>query len=102
MTTTPVVEHGLLTIKPGTKAAFETAMREALPLISSKPGFGGVRVAECVERPGTYLLLVEWDSLEAHTEGFRKSPEYEHWRAALHPFYDPFPTIEHFVDVATA
>ncbi len=99
MTTTPVLEHGLLTIKTGGEAAFETALRGAVPLISGQPGFVSIRVSRCLERPHTYLLLVEWDSLEAHTEGFRKSAEYGPWRDALHHFYDPMPTIEHFVDV---
>jgi heme-degrading monooxygenase HmoA len=40
-----------------------------------------------------------WDSLESHTEGFRGSPGYQRWRALLHSFYDPFPTVEHYVVV---
>jgi hypothetical protein len=28
--------------------------------------------------------------------GFRSSPEYQRWRALLHRFYDPYPTVEHF------
>jgi heme-degrading monooxygenase HmoA len=49
-----------------------------------------------IESPNLYLLLVEWDSVEAHTDGFRTSPEYEFWKALLHHFYDPFPVGEHF------
>ena len=48
------------------------------------------------------MLLVEWDSLEAHTEGFRGSPAYQEWRALLHHFYDPHPVVEHFSTVVTA
>ena len=43
-----------------------------------------------------HLLLVEWQTLEDHTEGFRGSEEYQEWRRLLHGFYDPFPTVEHF------
>ena len=49
-----------------------------------------------MERPSCFLLLVEWERLEDHTEGFRGSTAYEEWRAALHHFYDPFPIVEHF------
>ena len=49
-----------------------------------------------LERPSRYLLLVEWETLEDHTIGFRQSPRYEKWRALLHHFYDPFPVVEHF------
>ena len=52
------------------------------------------------ERPGTYLLLVGWDTVEAHTEGFRGSPEYHRWRELLHPFYEPFPIVEHFAPIS--
>jgi len=40
--------------------------------------------------------------LEDHTEGFRGSAEYEQWRALLHHFYEPFPTVEHYEPVTTA
>jgi len=63
------------------------------------PGFRSLRLSRCVERPSRYLLLVEWRELEDHTEGFRGSPEYEAWRALLHHFYDPFPTVEHYEDI---
>jgi heme-degrading monooxygenase HmoA len=42
------------------------------------------------------LLLVQWGSLEDHTEGFRKSVDYQEWKRLLHHFYDPFPVVEHY------
>lgn len=47
-----------------------------------------------------YLLLVEWDSIEAHIDGFRTSNKYQDWKRLLHRFYAPFPTVEHFTAVA--
>ena len=52
-----------------------------------------------MEEPGSYLLLVEWDRLEDHVDGFRGSAEYQQWKALLHHFYDPFPTVSHFEPV---
>lgn len=63
------------------------------------PGFRALTLSRCVERSHTYLLLVEWDQLEDHTEGFRNSPQYQEWRNLLHRYYEPFPTVEHFVPV---
>jgi heme-degrading monooxygenase HmoA len=60
------------------------------------PGFRSLRLERCVEIPSRYLLLVEWDTLEDHTEGFRGSTEYREWRRLLHHFYDPIPTVEHY------
>lgn len=73
-------------------------MVQARPLIAASPGFQGIEVRPCIERPGSYLLLVHWERLEDHTEGFRKSARYEEWRTLLHHFYDPFPTVEHFAE----
>ncbi|MEI8050908.1 MAG: antibiotic biosynthesis monooxygenase [Actinomycetes bacterium] len=97
-----IVEHAVLEVRPGQEAAFETALQEALVHISSSPGFGSLRVARGIESASRYILVVEWDTLEAHTEGFRGSPAYDKWRAALHHFYEPFPTVEHFTVVAEA
>ncbi|MBC8038405.1 MAG: antibiotic biosynthesis monooxygenase [Rhizobiales bacterium] len=91
-----IVEHAILNVKPGQAAAFEQAMQTALPLISATPGFLGLEVRPCLETTGRYLLLVRWETLEAHTEGFRGSNRYEKWRALLHGFYDPFPLVEHY------
>lgn len=97
-----VLEQALLPVKPGLESEFEAAFAQAKAIISAMPGFRSLTLSRCIERPETYLLLVEWERLEDHTAGFRGSPEYRRWRALLHHFYEPFPTVEHFqlVDVA--
>ena len=97
-----IIEHALLPVGPGREPEFEEAFAEAKALIASMPGFHRLTLSRCVERPGTYLLLVEWERLEDHTEGFRGSPEFQEWRRRLHHFYDPPPTVEHFEPVHTA
>ena len=94
-------ERGLASL-PGREDEFLAAMEQAKALIAASPWFVSLRVERCVERPNGFLLLVEWERLEDHTEGFRGSPAYEQWRGALHHFYDPFPTVEHYDVVATA
>jgi heme-degrading monooxygenase HmoA len=94
-----ITEHALLDVIPGRELEFVDAMERAKSLIAASPGFLSLRVERCVERPNRFLLLVEWERLEDHTEGFRLSPAYEEWRAALHHFYDPFPVVEHFEQV---
>jgi heme-degrading monooxygenase HmoA len=94
-----ITEHALLDVVPGRENEFVGAMERAKSLISASPGFVSLRVERCLERPSRFLLLVEWERLEDHTEGFRGSPAYEEWRAALHHFYNPFPVVEHFEPV---
>ena len=91
-----ILEMAVLTIKPGQSGAFEAAMAKARPLIAATPGFQRIEVRPCVETADRYLLLVWWDTLEAHTVGFRQSERYAPWRGLLHDFYEPFPLVEHF------
>lgn len=102
VTTTGILEHAVLPVKPGCEAEFEVAFREAKPLIAGRPGFRHLTLSRSVETPNTYLLLVWWDTVEDHTEGFRQSPEYQRWRALLHHFYDPYPDVEHFATITLA
>jgi heme-degrading monooxygenase HmoA len=91
-----ILEHALLEVIPGQESAFEAAFDTARPVISSMPGFVDLTLSRCVEKPSRYLLLVHWQRLEDHTEGFRGSDQYAEWRALLHHFYEPFPTVEHY------
>jgi heme-degrading monooxygenase HmoA len=97
-----VLEHALLSVQPGQEAAFEAAFAQAKRIIAFMPGFGRLSLSRCLERPSTYLLLVEWHRLEDHTVGFRGSTEYQQWRQLLHHFYDPFPVVEHYEAVLSA
>ncbi|OOP60414.1 antibiotic biosynthesis monooxygenase [Arthrobacter sp. SRS-W-1-2016] len=94
-----ILEHAILPVRPGGESDFEEAFRAARPLISRQPGFRSLSISRSIESPNLFLLLVEWDSIEAHTEGFRGSADYERWKELLHHFYDPFPVVEHFTTV---
>jgi heme-degrading monooxygenase HmoA len=91
-----ILEVAMLNVRPGAEMEFEEAMRRAQPLIAASPGFVTANVHRCVEAQNRYLLLVQWEKLEDHTEGFRRSDRYQEWRRMLHHFYDPFPTVEHY------
>jgi heme-degrading monooxygenase HmoA len=94
-----VLESAVLDVKPGRGSEFEASFREAQTIIASMPGYRGHELLRCLETQSRYLLLVRWDTLEHHTEGFRGSPEYQRWKTLLHDYYDPFPTVEHYAAV---
>ncbi len=91
-----IVEHALLHIKPAQSAAFESAMKQAKPLIATSPGFIAIEVRPAAEVLDTYLLIVKWESIAAHRDGFRKSERYLKWKALLHHFYEPMPEVSYF------
>ncbi len=91
-----ILEAAVLDVKPGQESGFEHDFAAASAYISSIDGYIAHELQRCIEKPGRYLLLVRWHTLEAHTEGFRKSPQYLEWKRLLHHYYDPFPTVEHY------
>ena len=97
-----ILEHAILPVIPGREGAFEAAFAEAKAIIARMPGFIDLSLSRSIETPNEYLLLVQWESVEAHEVGFRGSPEYGRWRTLLHGFYEPFPVVEHFAEVLEA
>lgn len=97
-----ILEHAILPVVPGRELEFEAAFAAARGIMASMPGFVDLRLSRSIESPNEYLLLVHWESVEAHEQGFRGSPEYARWRELLHHFYDPFPVVEHFAEVHRA
>lgn len=94
-----ILEVAILNVIPGQTEEFERAFGEAQAIIASMPGYISHELQRCIETPDRYVLLVRWERLEDHTEGFRKSAGYERWRELLHHFYSPFPEVEHYSTV---
>jgi len=94
-----VLEVAILNVRPGAAERFEAAFREAQAILAASRGYQRHELRRCVEAVDRYLLLVWWDTLESHAQGFRGSPAYARWRELLHHFYDPFPTVEHYLPV---
>jgi heme-degrading monooxygenase HmoA len=91
-----ILEVAILDVKSGQETAFEAAFCEAQTILASMNGYINHQLQRCVEHESRYLLLVHWETLADHTEGFRGSAEYQQWKQLLHHFYDPFPTVEHY------
>jgi heme-degrading monooxygenase HmoA len=90
-----ILEIATLQVKAGQEAAFEAALREASPIIARARGYITHQLQRCIETQGRYVLMVQWQTLEDHTQGFRGSADYQEWRARLHHFYDSA-LVEHY------
>lgn len=95
-----VLERAQFRIVPGREDEFEQAFAHAGLVIAGSAGFLGATLSRGVESPSTYLLLVEWATLEDHTEGFRNSPAFGEWRGLIGHLFDGAPDVEHFAQVA--
>ena len=91
-----ILEVAILDVIPGQESEFEAVFSQASPIISNIPGYVSHQLQRCIEKQNRYILLVNWETLEAHTIGFRGSEQYQEWKRLLHHFYDPFPNVEHY------
>jgi heme-degrading monooxygenase HmoA len=80
---------------------FPAAVERGLPFVAATPGFVSARLTRSVETPTRFVLLIEWESVEAHTVGFRESENFPKWRAEVGPFFDGTPNVEHGATVVT-
>lgn len=79
----------------GDHRGFLDALGEARHVILGDGGARAIRAWCGIEQPDTYLLLIEWDSLDAH-EQFQKSESFAAWAALLRPFFVAVPVAEHY------
>lgn len=94
-----ILESALLHVTQGDTEQFTKDFATASKIISSMPGYISHELHQCLPLPTDYLLLVHWETLEHHTEGFRKSDAYENWKKLLHHYYNPFPKVKHFTRI---
>jgi len=91
-----ILEVAILDVKSTLIDDFESAFNKAQKIICSQAGYVSHQLQKCLEKENRYILLVNWETLEDHTAGFRKSADYQQWKALLHHFYEPFPIVEHY------
>lgn len=81
-----VTEKAEIPIVEGREDEFEALLPKALPIIRAAAGCNDVRVARGIENPGTFLLLVEWETVDAHV-ACTKTPEFAEFVSLVKPFF---------------
>jgi len=94
-----VTEIAVIEIAPGQEDAFAEAYRQVRHEVADTPGCRSLRLTRGVESPSRFVLLVEWDSVEAHERNFRGSERFTRWRAGIGPHFARPPQVEHYVDI---
>ena len=97
-----IMELAQLTIRPGSEQQFEAAFPAAIKILGGSKGYVSHELRRCMETPNRYALMVQWQTLEDHTVGFRGSPAFTQWRAHIGPFFEAPPVVEHFQSIASA
>jgi len=68
-----ILESAILYVKPELQEQFEKDFEIAGQYISSIKGYIKHSLSKCIEQADKYFLLVEWETLEDHTIGFREN-----------------------------
>lgn len=88
-------EIATLTIDLTTTAEFEAAVARSKPLFLAAEGCAAMHLERVIETPGSYRLVVEWETVEHHTEIFRNTDAFQQWRALAGPFFTQPPEVVH-------
>jgi heme-degrading monooxygenase HmoA len=94
-----VLEVADISVKPGSEDDFAAAFLGVRDMLAGTPGCRSVRMTRGIESPSRFVLLVEWDSVEAHEQNFRATDRFATWRAAIGPHFAVPPRVEHFADL---
>jgi quinol monooxygenase YgiN len=76
-----IVEIALLTAKPGLEDQLREGLRAARPVIARAPGYLGSVFHQGINEPGSFVLRIEWETLDAYAESFRQIPLLTEWRS---------------------
>jgi hemoglobin len=91
-----VVEYIRYTVDEARTEAFEEAYRQAAGVLEASEHCERYEVSRCTEDPTQHVVRIEWDSEEGHLSGFRKSPEFGAFFAAVRPFVNDIEEMRHY------
>lgn len=91
-----IVEYIRYEIPEERRAEFERAYAEAATVLKESEHCLDYEVAHGIEEPQRYVVRIEWDSLEGHEQGFRKSPGFRNFFASVKPFFESIQEMRHY------
>lgn len=93
-----VLEVAQFDIRPGAEAAFEAGYRSVVGVLRESAGLLSIRMTRGIETPTRFVLLAEWESLQAH-QAFRDSDRFAIWRGGIGEYFAQPPHVEHYTDL---
>src|SRR5215467_7385520 len=84
----------------GRRRELEAAYEKAQAALVASPHCLGYELSRCVEDAAHYVLRIEWDSEDGHLKGFRSSPEFQEFFAAVRPFLNDIEEMRHYEETA--
>ena len=91
-----VIEYIRYTIPEDHAAAFEAAYAQARGALDSSAHCLRYELSRGVEASGEYILRIEWDSVDGHERGFRRSAQFGPFLQAVRPYIDHIKEMRHY------
>ncbi|SDT22917.1 Heme-degrading monooxygenase HmoA [Pseudomonas sp. Z003-0.4C(8344-21)] len=95
-----VYEIAVLPVHKQYVEPFKQAFAEVAPLLRRAKGYGGHMLAQGIETPERFNLIVRWQSLEDHTPGFEASEDHRLFMLGLEEYFSEEPTVYHIEGAA--
>ncbi|MDB5994882.1 MAG: Antibiotic biosynthesis monooxygenase, partial [Pseudomonas sp.] len=95
-----IYEIALLPVYKERTEQFRQAFAEVAPLLTRAKGYGGHLLAQGIETPERFNLIVRWASLEDHTPGFEESEDHRLFMLGLEEYFSEEPTVYHIEGAA--
>jgi quinol monooxygenase YgiN len=96
-----IVEYTRYKIDSTRREAFERAYKKAVGSLEASTHCVAYELSHCTEDSDHYILRIEWDSQEGHLQGFRSSPEFRAFFAAVQPFVKDIEEMRHYEVLST-
>jgi quinol monooxygenase YgiN len=80
-----------------TFGAFEKAYSAAAASLDASPHCLAYELTHCVEEQDRYILRIEWDSVDGHLMGFRRSAEFAPFLQAIKPYIRQIEEMQHYM-----
>jgi quinol monooxygenase YgiN len=97
-----IVEYTRYKIDSTRREAFELAYQRAVGSLEASSHCVAYELSHCTEDSVHYILRIEWDSEEGHLKGFRSSPEFRAFFAAVQPFVRDIEEMRHYEVLSTS
>ena len=91
-----VIEYIRYELPVDAAAGFEAAYESARTSLDESEHCLAYELSRCVEAPGSYILRIDWDSLDGHEQGFRSSPQFRPFLAAVSPYIGQVAEMRHY------
>lgn len=90
------IERAEFPVVAGKEEELAAILRDkALAILAAAPGCSSAKAGRGVEDPAKFILVLEWDRVESHTD-FTKTEEFGEFVGLVRPFFAGASNMEHF------